>query len=151
MKIARAARRGIISPVYRVAVHANYAGTGVWTNMPLAEAFLFGSASLGVVCDLAGFRLVRLCAWVDVAGVSGAKLIGKYYSGAGAYSSVGSFSNIGTSEVSCLIDAGRGPAYSAWLPLVHAAKVADQIVTVTGSGGDGATDPRVNAVALEFV
>lgn len=133
----------------RVPFHHNAAGTGQWTNMPAAEAFLFGSTSIATEADTSLFTQCRLLVWVDVVGASGAKLILKYYT-SGFYSSVASFANAGTSEVSCTIDSARGHVSSSWTDLATGAISATALFTVTGSGGDGATDPRVHNVCMEF-
>lgn len=133
----------------RVPFHHNATGTGQWTNMPAAETFLFGLTSNATEVDTSLFTQCRLLVWVDVAGASGAKLILKYYT-SGFYSAVGSFADAGTSEVSCAVDSGRGHVSSSWTALASGAIAADALFTVTGSGGDGATDPRFHNVCMEF-
>lgn len=122
--------------------------TGQWTNMPAAEDFLLGGAKPVVRVDLSDYRECRLVAVMSTnAAASGAKLYAKY---AATFSAtVGDYSDLGTSSVEVAIDTSDAAIESEWTPLAAAAR-ADVYITVTGDGGDGATDPRFGNVAIQF-
>ena len=124
-------------------------GAGItWTNMPSAETFFAGSHRHVLKADLSGYTQCRLI--VNKQGTSGAansKLILRYRT---AFSTtVGNFSDIGTSEVSVAVNTTNNVLASNWIDLAAGAK-ADVYVCVVGSGGDGALDPIFGQISAQF-
>ena len=124
-------------------------GAGItWTNMPSAETFFAGSHRHATKADLSRYTQCRLI--VNKQGTSGAansKLILRYRT---AFSTtVGNFSDIGTSEVSVAVNTTNNVLASNWIDLAAGAK-ADVYVCVVGSGGDGAVDPVFGQISAQF-
>ncbi len=119
-----------------------------WTNMPLAEAFLFGSHRCVVKVDLTNYTQVRMVVNKQAtAGAAAAKLIAKYRT---AFSTtVTDYSAIGTSAVEVAVNVQNTVLATAWVDLAAGAK-ADVFVVITGSGGDGTLDPAFGAISLQF-
>jgi hypothetical protein len=62
---------------------------------------------------------------------------------------VGDYSDIGTSEVSVAVNTTNTVLSTSWINLAANAK-ADVFVAVVGSGGDGALDPGFGSVIAQF-
>jgi hypothetical protein len=124
------------------------AANNTWTNMPAAETLLFGVAGSIQYADLTGFTQVRFHVnKLATAGAASSKLILKY---AGSYTqTVGSFANIGASEVSVAINVANTYLMTAWTNLAAGATGVEYL-TVTGSGGDGVIDPIIGSIFAEF-
>lgn len=124
------------------------AANHTWTNMPLAETLLLTNSSHIQLVDLTNFTQVRLHVnKLGTAGVSGSKLRLKYLTSFST--TVGSYLEIGASEVSVPINTANVYATSGWINLVAGAK-ADVYVCVAGSGGDGVVDPILGTIFAEF-
>jgi hypothetical protein len=130
----------------RMAIQSDAGAGGTWTNMPLAETFLLGSARASRKVDLTGYSQVRIVGFVEAAGVSGAKLYPKYRATYDA--TVGNWTNLSAGACE-LILTNTGVYESAWVDIATAAK-ADVYLCIAGSGGDGAADPVVGNLTLEF-
>jgi hypothetical protein len=107
----------------------------------LAERFAFNQPNRVIkFMPLAGFTQIRLIGVqaVTSASVNNPKCRLVYKTGAFS-STLGQFSNIGTSEVSVSLT-GTGAKDSGWIDLAEAAK-ADVWIGLTESGGDAAADP----------
>lgn len=119
-----------------------------WTNMPAAEAFLFGSHRVVTKVDLANFTQCRLIVNKQAtAGAAASKLFVKYRSTFNATAT--NYSDIGASAIEVAVNVQNSVLASAWVDLVVGAK-ADVFVTVNGSGGDGVLDPAFGSIAVQF-
>lgn len=129
-------------------VHAEADANATWTNMPSAEAFLFGSWRSIHKIDLSESSQVRLVVVkLGTAGNSGAKFMAKYRTGFST--TVGNYSNLGTSEVSVAVDTTDVVLDSGWVDISSGAK-GDVFVVITGSGGNGTIDPLFGNISLQF-
>jgi hypothetical protein len=119
-----------------------------WTNMPLAATFLSGSHRHVLKVDLTNFTQVRLIVNKQgTAGAAASKLILRYRT---AFSTtVGDYSDIGTSEVSVAVNVQNTVQVSNWINITANAK-ADVFVCLVGSGGDGALDPVFGNIIAQF-
>jgi hypothetical protein len=119
-----------------------------WTNMPLAATFLSGSHRHILKVDLTNFTQVRLIVNKQgTAGAAASKLILRYRT---AFSTtVGDYSDIGTSEVNVAVNVQNTVQVSNWINITANAK-ADVFVCLVGSGGDGALDPVFGNIIAQF-
>jgi hypothetical protein len=119
-----------------------------WTNMPVAVTFFAGSYRHVMKVDLSGYTQCRLVVnKLTTAGAAASKLILKYRT---AFSTtVGNYSDIGTSEVSVAVNVTNTVLATSWIDLATDAK-ADVFVALAGSGGDGALDPVFGSIAAQF-
>lgn len=138
----------IIAPVVQIWDVGFRDGAGTWTNMPAAETLLYGDGGTIFRLDLTDFNEVRLgLNMLGTAGNTGSKIILKYATG---YTfTIGSYFNIGTSEVSCALTTLNSYQQSAWIPLAAGAK-ADVYVAVMGINGNGTIDPILGAIRAQF-
>ena len=119
-----------------------------WTNMPLAATFLFGSHRHVMRVDLSTYTQVRFSVNKQAtAGAAAAKLVLRYR--ASFSTTVGDYSDIGTSEVSVAINTTNNVLVTNWIDLAAGAK-ADVFMAVVGSGGDGVIDPTFGSIIAEF-
>lgn len=134
---------------YMVYNYVSAAAVMTWTNMPAAETLFLASSGRYITnLDLSQFTQVRLVVNKRAtAGAASSKLILKYSTTYTA--TVGSLSNIGTSEVSCAINTTNTVITSSWIDLASGA-IDDVYVAVTGSGGDGILDPQFGTINLQF-
>jgi hypothetical protein len=119
------------------------------TNQATAEQFLSNSSRNIQLADLAVYTQCRLQCRVVTASASAntPKIIAKY---ASSYSAtVGSYSDIGTTEVSVSL-ASAGHIDSGWLSLAAGAIADSLYITITQSGGNAVADPALAGVAIEF-
>lgn len=80
-------------------------------------------------------------------GAANSKLILRYRT---AFSTtVGDYSDIGTSEVSAAVNTTNTVLATNWIDLAAGAK-ADVYIAVVGSGGDGAIDPVFGSISAQF-
>lgn len=129
--------------------HAPAVVPWAWDNMPAAATFLFGSHRHVTRLSLTGFHQCRLVVNVQSpAAPTNAKLILRYKTTSFS-TTVGDYSDIGTSEVSVVVDTANSVVSSSWISLAAAAK-ADVFVTIVGSGGDGSTDPVFGTIEGHF-
>jgi len=116
--------------------------------MPTGDNFFHESSAYSQFADLSSYTQVRIL--VNRQGGSGsanAKLVARYSTN---YSTtVGSFSNIGTSEVSVNINSNNTFVASSWINLANAAKT-NVYLAIVGTGASGNPDPVFGAVVLEF-
>jgi len=132
-----------------VPVHADSAANIVLTNQASAEDFLATSSRNQWLIDLTGFTQVRMTALVLVASASAntPKIVLRYYvaySGSAAdYSS-----DIAQSEVACSL-AATGLIVSSWTSLKVGVS-GDTYIAIIQKGGDGAADPEIGSVTLQF-
>lgn len=127
--------------------HALSSAQASWASMPAAATLLNGHHRHVLRANLTGFSQVRLHVnKMGTAGFAGSKLILRY---ATAFAtSAGSYSDVGTSEVSCAIDATDTYVSSSWINLATLAK-ADVFLAIVGSGGNGATSPQYGSITAE--
>lgn len=119
------------------------------TNLPSAAALLTPSSTVGTFqVDLTNALSARIVIRTDsVAAAAGSKLILRYATT--NTSTVGSYSDIGTSEVSVSPTAGSTAYASSWITLAAGAK-ANVFVAVVVSGGDGVVDPSFSQIRMEY-
>ncbi len=131
-----------------VAVHADAGVSLTLTNQANAEQFL-GNANRNITkVDLTNYTQVRLITRVVTASASAnSPRVYAEYNTTGSLT-VGTYSDIGTSAVSCSLST-TGIIDSGWVDLVSGAK-ADVFVIVIQNGGDAAADPALGGVYLHF-
>jgi len=112
----------------------------VWAAMPSAATALMGTARR-IPAYLTGATDWRLVGHLTTAGVSGAKLRGKYGTTAG-----GALQDLGSAG-DMLIDA-TGPLTGPWTAL-PAGAIADTFLEVYGLLGDGIVSPAFLYVGIE--
>jgi hypothetical protein len=116
--------------------------------MPSTDSFLLNSTAYSQFADLTTYNQVRIL--VNRQGGSGstnAKLVAKYRT---SYSTtVGDFSDIGTSEVSANINSNNTYTASNWINLANAAKT-NVFLAIIGSGASGNPSPTLGSIVLEF-
>lgn len=119
-----------------------------WSNMPSAVTFFVASHRHVHKVDLTGCTEARLVVNKQAtAGAATAKLILRYSTSFST--TVGNYSDVGTSEVSVAINVINNVLASAWIPLAPAAK-ADIFIALVGSGGNGALDPQFGNISAQF-
>lgn len=119
--------------------------TATWTDQPAGNTELFGLTDRRTKFDLTRFTEVRLVANVEVAGVTGAKLRGEYSTNESAWNDI---ENGGGSGPEVAIDA-TGTQVSSWV-LIPSGAQADVFLRIVGIDGDGAGDPDLGLIALQF-
>lgn len=141
---------GLSGRILRVAFHSDATANITLTNQANSLAFLNSAPRVINMVDLTGFTQYRLMVRVLTASASAnnPRIFLRYKSG--AFSDVGGdFSEIGTSaEIVSL--AATGLIATPWTGLVSGA-IADGIyIAVMQHGGDGAADPVLGNVHVEF-
>lgn len=132
-----------------VVFHALSSAQASWTSMPAAATLLAGHHRHVARANLASFTQVRLHVnKMGTAGVAGSKMILRY-SGSFGTTAATYTADVGTSEVSCAIDATDTFVSSAWIDLAEGAK-ADVFLAIVGTGGNGATTPQYGTIQAEF-
>jgi hypothetical protein len=129
-------------------IHAEADANATWTNMPAAETFLFGNWRHVHKVDLSDSTQGRLVVTkLGTAGNTGAKMILRYSTTFST--SVGNYSDVGTSEISVGVDTTNTVLDSGWVNLASGAK-ADIFLAVIGSGGNGVLDPIFGNISAQF-
>jgi hypothetical protein len=127
-----------------MAWHVPLADFVTWANMPAVVTELGGVSHWRTLVDLTDMTEVRLIVSVVTAGTAGALLRGQYSSDGGA--SWHDLAAAGEPEASL---AAAVVASSNWQALAAGA-TEPVFLRVVGEGGDGAADPVVANVALQF-
>lgn len=129
-------------------IHSDAGANVTLTNQANAEQFLGNSNRNIHKINLSNYTQVRLVARVVTASASAntPRVYAEYHTSFST--TVGDYSGIGTSAVNCSL-AATGVIDSGWVNLAAGAK-ADVFVTVLQNGGDGAADPALGAVTLQF-
>lgn len=134
-----------------VTIHAEVDAAATFTNMPVADTFLFNSHRHITKVDVAGFSEVRLKVNKQAtAGSTGAKLILRY---SPTFStSVANYTDIGVSEVSVNIDVTNSFLDSGWIEIHPDVYVGDDDVflAVVGNGGNATLDPTFGNISVSF-
>lgn len=126
--------------------HRGDAGMAL-SDVAAGDAFLGKSNGNVGQIDLTHYTHVRLTCRVTTGATAGTKLVARYR--AGAFSTaVGDYADIGTSSVEISL-ASTGVIASSWITLAAGAK-ADTLITIVQTGGDGATDPVIRLLTMEF-
>lgn len=142
-----------ISParVMSVAICVKPDAAATWTNMPVADTFLFGSVRHVQLVSLYGMTQARLKVNKQAtAGQTGATLRLTY---AKAYStSVGAYSAIGTTACSVAVDVQNAHLDSGWVDLDPGVFDGgdDIYLAVIGSGGNAVLDPTFGSISADF-
>lgn len=109
--------------------------------MPLAATELFGNVHRRAKKDFTDVDKVRLVARVSTAGVAAAVIQAQYSTDESAWSNL-TTNTIGLNTT--------GTKATAWESIPVGAR-GDVFVRVIGSGGDGAADPILGNVYLEYI
>lgn len=116
-------------------------GNVTWTNMPAAATELFGNVHRRVKKDFTDVDKIRLCARVSTAGVSGSIIQAQYSTDESAWN---------TLTTNTIALNSTGTKVTAW-EAIPAGAEADVFVRIIGSGGDGAGDPVLGNIYLEYL
>jgi hypothetical protein len=131
-----------------VMMQAQPDSNAIWTNMPAAVTFYQGSLNSMTIVDLTHCTQVRLSLLKrGTAGAAGSTIILRYHTSFASV--VGTFSDIGTSEVSVAIDVAASMPDSGWINLAAGAK-AEVFTILLGEGGDGAVDPAFGNIVAHY-
>lgn len=127
-------------------IHGEADAAATWSNMPAADTFLFGSHRHVVLVDLEGMTQIRLKVNKQgTAGNSGSKLILRF---SPTFSTtVGDYSDVGTSEISVTIDVTNKFLDSGWMDITNEAKT-DVYLAVVGNGGNAVLDPQFGNISI---
>jgi hypothetical protein len=118
--------------------------TVTWTAQPAALTELFGLNDRRGFYDLTQFTQARLVANVEAAGFTGATLRAEFSTtDGGTYAALDN-----TTGPNVLIDA-TGTIVGSWATLTGAA-LAAVFLRISGVGGDGAANPQIGALRLQF-
>ena len=117
-------------------------GNVTWTNMPLASTELFGNVHRRVKKDFTDVDKIRLVARVSTDGVAAAVIQAQYSTDESAWLTL-------TANTLSLATP-TGTKATAWGDLPAGAK-GDVFVRIIGSGGDGAADPILGNICLEYI
>lgn len=133
----------------RMSFYAYASGNHTLTNQVSGEQFLANSSRNVKLIDLSPCTEVRFNVRVVTgsASVNNPRLIVKYATS--WTTTLGSYSDIGTSEVSASL-ATATLATSGWIDLAAGAQIESCYVTVVQIGGDGVADPAFAHVDVEF-
>ncbi len=117
-----------------------------WTDQPAAAAFVNADTTKIRLADLSAFSECRLIVHQKTAGAATAVADVKF--SPTFTTTLSNYSNLcaPTARVSL---AGTGVVVGAWVPIVENAR-GDMYVSVIGSGGDGAVDPELLRVNVQF-
>lgn len=121
----------------------------LWTNMPAAEALLWGFGSGPSVTqrvDLRAYAEVRLHTSSGGA-IAGAKLRLTFSTDNAAWNQLGASGQV---EAALTTGATVAQTTSGWVALAAGAKIEDCYLRVTGLSGNGVNDPLITVVAAEF-
>ena len=121
----------------------------VATNQPLAERFFLNTHRYIILLDLTNYTQCRLIVNKQGTAANAGAVMTMKYRAAGFNTSVGNYSDIGTSAVTVATDVTNSLLSSGWVDLAEAAK-ADVAVCVTETGGDAVLDPQYGSVILQF-
>lgn len=145
----QAVRMGNAPTQFGVAFHAEGDGGVTLTDQASAAQFFANSNRNITKADLSLYTQCRLIARVTTGSASAntPRLILRYRNGSFS-TTVGDYSDIGTSEVDCPL-VSTGVIDSGWIDLAAGAK-NDVLLTVVQIGGDGAADPAVANLQAHF-
>lgn len=128
--------------------HRGDAGMAL-SDVAAGDAFLGKSNGNVGQLDLTHYTHVRLTCRVTTAATSGTRIVAKYRTVADGYSAtIGDYASIGTSTVALDLSS-TGVIASSWIALASGAK-ADVLLCPVQTGGDGATDPVIRLLTMEF-
>lgn len=130
-----------------LAIHADATANATLTNQAVAEQFLANNNRNIHLLDLSGATEVRLVARVVTASASANSPRLRVRYATSFTTTIGSYADIGTSEVSCALTP-VGVRDSGWIALAAGAKIASCYVAVTQIGGDAAADPAIGQTVL---
>lgn len=151
LKWITAAESFNLSGLKRMFCQCFYGDTGAnltLTNQSNAENFLAAVSRAVTLLDLTTYTQVRLVTRVQTGSASANSPRLRLRYRISFSTTVGDYSDIGTSEVSTSLTS-TGVIDSGWVSLATGAK-ADVYVTVTQIGGDGAADPVIGFVNTYF-
>lgn len=117
-------------------------GNVTWTNMPAATTELFGNVHRRVKKDFTDVDQIRLGCRVSTAGSTGALIQAQYST------DDTNWNTLTTNTLS--VATPTGTKVTAWEAIPVNAR-GDVFVRIIGSGGDGAADPVLGTIYLEFI
>lgn len=121
-----------------------------WANMPTTLQFFDSSSAYVTQIDLSYYNQVRLIVNKQgTAGATGSKLLIRYQATTGAPFTESSYLDIGTSEVSVLVDTTSTILTTSWINLASGA-IGDVWVALMGIDGDTVADPVFGNIYAEF-
>jgi hypothetical protein len=119
-------------------------GTITWTNMPAILTEFLGLTDRRAKYDLTNFTEARIIVNVEVVGAATAVLYPEWSTtDGGTYAALDNVTGPSASL------AALGTIVSSWVSLIAGAK-ADVFLRISGLLGDGATDPQVGNVYVQF-
>lgn len=131
-----------------ISFHADATASVTLTNQSSAAQFLANNARNHQKVDLDSYTQVRMVTRVVTgsASANNPRIIIRY---AAALSPVGSYLDIGVTEVSCSL-ASTGVIDTGWIDLVAGAKAINRFITIVQIGGDGVADPAFGNTQVYF-
>lgn len=118
------------------------------TNMGAGLAELGGFRRRTV--DLQNYTEFRFHTGIQTAGAAGAVLGVQFSVNAGTnWAGLDNGTDATLSTVTNVLT-NTGSLVTAWAAIAAAAKVADCLLRIAGSGGDGAADPVISVLSVEF-
>lgn len=121
-----------------------------WANMPTTLQFFDSSSAYVTQIDLSYYNQVRLIVNKQgTAGATGSKLLVRYQATSGSPFTESSYLDIGTSEVSVLVDTTSTILTTSWINLASGA-IGDVWVALMGIDGDTTADPVFGNIYAEF-
>jgi hypothetical protein len=118
--------------------------TVTWTDQPNALTELFGLTDRRTTYDLTNFTEARIIANVEVVGATGAKVRAEWSATDG-----GTYAALDNSTGPQVAIDALGTGASGWVSLTAGAKAA-VFLRVVGVTGDGAVDPQLGKIAVQF-
>lgn len=119
------------------------------TDVAAGDAFLGKSNGNVAQMDLTHYTHARMTCRVTSAAAAGTRIVAKYRTVADGYSAtISDYASIGTSTVALDLSS-TGVISSSWIALAEGAK-ADVLLCPVQTGGDGATDPVIRLLTMEF-
>ena len=134
----------------RVYMHVDAVDNLTLTNQPLAADFLNASSRVVQIADLADYTEARISTRVRVnsASINSPRIYGMY--SAAFSTNIANYSHLADSGAVEVSLATFGVNRSAWVPMAAGARADDIYISVMMDGGDGAEDPSLGYVMLEF-
>lgn len=120
-----------------------------WTNFPAALTEAFGAAIHRRIKDLRGYTQWRLAVNQGTTSSAGSVIGAQYSLDAGANWNGLDNGTAATQSTTTVDVATTGTLTSAWAAINTAARIADVMLRITGSGGDGAADPVFSLFVME--
>ena len=135
---------------YLVSYYVTDETTLISTNQPAAERFFLNTHRYVKLLDLSNYTQCRLIVNKQGTAANAGAAMTMKYRAAGFNTTVGNYSDIGTSAVTVATDTTNALLNSGWVNLAAGAIADDVAVCVTETGGDAVLDPTFGYVELQF-